>query len=189
MAHRHALLDSCWALLPAAPAPGPVEFSTRIGPLQGAAELYQPLLQALGEGPQSFAELARRPALAAQIGQLSGALQLLMWAGYAHPLLHAPVDVTRCQALNRLLAEGTLQGVGYAHLAAPSLGASVPADTLEMAAARVLLEHPQLRGVLLSETIQALLRRHGVMVEQAAERVQRFEQYTLPSWQVLGVVP
>ncbi len=58
-----------------------------------------------------------------------------------------------------------------------------------MAAARVLLEHPQLRGVLLSETIQALLRRHGVTVEQAAERVQRFEQHALPSWQVLGVVP
>jgi hypothetical protein len=151
--------------------------------------LYQPLLQALGEGPQSFAELARRPALAAQVGQLSGALQLLMWAGYAHPLLHAPVDVTRCQALNRLLAEGALQGVGYAHLAAPSLGASVPADKLEMAAARVLLEHPRLRGVLLSETIQALLRRHGVAVEQAAERLQHFEQYTLPRWQVLGVVP
>jgi len=166
-----------------------VEFSTRIGPLQGAAELYQPLLQALGEGPQSFAELARRPALAAQIGQLSGALQLLMWAGYAHPLLHAPVDVARCQALNRLLAEGALKGEGYAHLAAPSLGASVPADKLEMAAARVLLEHPQLRGVLLSETIQALLRRHGVTVEQASERVQRFEQHALPSWQVLGVVP
>ncbi|WP_347506252.1 class I SAM-dependent methyltransferase [Pseudomonas anguilliseptica] len=189
--HRQALLDSCWALLPAAPAPAPgaVEFSTRIGPLQGAAELYQPLLQALGEGPQSFAELARRPALTAQVGQLSGALQLLTWAGYAHPLLHASVDVTRCQALNRLLAEGTLQGVGYAHLAAPSLGASVSADMLEMAAARVLLEHPQLRGTLLSETIQALLRRYGLGVEQVVERVQHFEQRTLPSWQVLGVLP
>lgn len=188
-AHRQALLDSCWALLPAAPAPGAVEFSTRIGPLQGAAELYQPLLQALGEGPQSFAELARRPELAAQVGQLSGALQLLTWAGYAHPLLHAPVDVTRCQALNRLLAEGALQGAGYAHLAAPSLGASVPADKLEMAAVRVLLEHPHLRGTLLSETTQALLRRYGLGVERVVERLQHFEQRTLPGWQVLGVLP
>lgn len=188
-AHRQALLAGCWAALPGAPAPGAVHFDTRIGPVEGAAELYTPLLQALADGPQSFAELARRPTLSAQLGNLSAALQMLTWAGHAHPLQPGAVDAPRCQALNRLLSEGALQGAGYRHLAAPSLGAGLPADLLEMAAARVLLEHPQLRGSLLRETVLALLRRTAQTVEQVEQRLQQFEVRTLPLWQQLGVVP
>lgn len=187
--HRQALLAGCWAALPGAPVDGAVTFDTRIGPVEGDANLYAPLLQALAAGPQSFAELARRPELSGQIGLLSGALQLLSWAGHAHPLRAGDVDVARCQALNRLLAEGALQGSGYTHLAAPSLGAGIAASTLEMAAARVLLEHPHLRGSLLHETVLALLRRtaHGFDADIGAH-LQRFERITLPVWQQLGVV-
>ncbi|MBD9482126.1 class I SAM-dependent methyltransferase [Pseudomonas sp. PDM14] len=187
--HRQALLGSCWAVLPGAPADGPVLFDTRIGPVEGDVSLYGPLLQALGEGPQSFAELARRPQLSGQIGLLSGALQLLTWAGHAHPLRAGAVDVACCQRVNRVLAEGALHGSGYTHLAAPSLGAGIAANTLEMASARVLLEHPALRGSLLHETVLALLRRTGHGFDSdVATHLQRFEAVTLPVWQRLGVV-
>jgi hypothetical protein len=88
-----------------------------------------------------------------------------------------------------LLAEGALQGVGYTHLAAPGLGGAVIADLLQMAAARVLLEHPQLSGALLYETTLALLRRNGhVPAVQASELIQHFERHTLPIWRALGVL-
>ncbi|MBB4817214.1 SAM-dependent methyltransferase [Pseudomonas alcaligenes] len=186
--HRQALLDGCWAGMPDAPDQGALRFDTRIGPVEGEATLFSPLLQALAEGPQRFTELASRPALASQLSGLNRALQMLAWAGHAHPMLTGAVAAERCQGLNRLLAEGALLGEGYGHLAAPSLGAPVAASPLEMACARVLLEHPQLRGSLLRETALALLRRHGWQVEDAAGHWQRFEARTLPAWLQLGVV-
>lgn len=191
--HRQALLDGCWGALPGAPVDGGLSFDTRIGPVQGDAELFGPILRSLAEGPRSFAELAAHPALLSQLGALSPALQMLAWAGHAHPLLAGEVEVPRCRALNQLLAEGALQGAGYGHLAAPSLGAGLAADMLEMAAARVLLEHPALHGRLLAETVAALLRRSGREVafdsgESLAERMQRFERQCLPIWRQLGVV-
>lgn len=187
--HRHALLNGRWAALPGAPQAGAPIFDTRIGPVQGSAQLFDPLLQALAQGPQFFAELAQRPGLAAQIGNLSSALQSLLWAGFVHPLHATPVNPVHCHKLNRLLVEGALQGAGYAHLAAPGLGGAVVADLLEMAAARVLMEHPQLSGALLHETTLALLRRHGrVPAVQASELIQHFERHTLPIWRAQGVL-
>lgn len=187
--HRQALLASCWAALPGAPASGALLFDTRIGPVQGDAQLFSPVLQALAAGPRSFSELLRQPALAAQPGNLSPALQMLLWAGHAHPLVDAPVAPVACQALNRLLAEGDLQGAGYGHLAAPSLGASIPVNRLEMAAARVLLEHPELSGERLQETVLALLRRFALAAGvPEREQLQAFERHRLPIWRQLGVV-
>ncbi|CAD5106408.1 class I SAM-dependent methyltransferase [Zestomonas carbonaria] len=187
--HRQALLAGCWAALPGAPADGGLTFDTRIGPVQGDEQLFAPLLAALAEGPQSFAELARRPALAAQIGNLSAALQMLAWAGHAHPLLNGEVAVERCQALNRVLSEGALHGAGYRYLAAPSLGAPLAADLLEMAAVRVLLEHPHLRGRLFRETVLAVLRRADLAAgDEQVRRLDAFEARTLPAWLRLGVV-
>jgi SAM-dependent methyltransferase len=187
--HRQALLAGCWAALPGAPAGGALQFDTRIGPVQGDGQLFGSLLGALSAGPRSFAELLRQPALAAQPVNLSPALQMLLWAGHAHPLLEGAVAPASCQALNRLLAEGDLQGAGYGHLAAPSLGAPIPASRLEMAAARVLLEHPQLGGQRLRETVLALLRRFGLAAgAPEREQLQAFELGTLPIWRQLGVV-
>lgn len=187
--HRQLLLDGCWATLPGAPQPGGLTFDSRIGPVQGDAQLFLPLLSALASGAQSFAELARHPELNTRIGELSPALQLLLGEGLAHPLLEGEVAFARCQVLNRLLAEGALQGAGYGHLAAPILGAPIAADILEMAAARVLLEHPQLRGELLHETALALLRRTGrACGEEERVRLRSFEAETLTRWLQMGVV-
>lgn len=187
--HRQALLDGCWSALPAAPSSGAVSFDTRIGAVQGEEGLFSPLLCALAEGPQRFIELARRRELAGQLGELSPALQLLLGAGMALPLLEGEIAVEHCQAFNRVLAEGALQGAGYRHLLAPSLGAPIPASLEEMAAARALLEHPQLRGELLCETALALLRRTGHAAGEAQIAALRgVAENTLKHWLQLGVV-
>ncbi|WP_462379015.1 class I SAM-dependent methyltransferase [Pseudomonas sp. Marseille-QA0892] len=191
--HRVALLEQVVAALPRAPAPGNVRFDTRIGPVEGDASLFSPILDALARQPQRFSGLARTPALAGQISDISPALQTLTWAGHIHPMLPGRVDVATCQAFNRVISERVIAGERYSHLAAPSLGSGIAADFVEMAAARVLLDHPRLRGTLLRETVDAMLRRSGwKAVDNAGEplgaQLARFEREVLPIWQQYGVV-
>lgn len=192
-AHKAALFDQVVAALPGAPTQGGVTFETRIGPVEGAASLFSPILQALAERPQSFPGLLRLPALAGQGGSISPALQALTAAGHVHPLLPGQIDVAGCQAFNRVVSERVLAGARYSHLAAPSLGSGVAASFLEMAAARVLLDHPALRGTLLCQTVDALLRKVGWQpldnpADSLPAQLSRFERDTLPAWQQFGVV-
>lgn len=85
-AHLRALDALAYAALPGAPGGGELRFDTRIGPIVGPAELFEPLLQALARGPHSFATLRALPAYAGQPGLLNQLLQTLVWAGCAHPL-------------------------------------------------------------------------------------------------------
>jgi hypothetical protein len=191
--HRDALLDQVVAALPSMPPPGAVMFETRVGSVEGSANLFAPILHALTPAPKRFYNLASLPALAGQVGSISPALQALTSAGYVHPMLPGLVDVEGCQALNQVICERVLSGGRYSHLAAPTLGSGVAASFLEMAAVRVLLEHPRLRGPSLCQTVDALLRKVGWRpVDKPTETLQaqlgRFEQRTLPIWQQLGVV-
>ncbi|GAB3382282.1 methyltransferase regulatory domain-containing protein [Azotobacter armeniacus] len=188
-AHRQALLDQVVTALPGAPQGGGIDFDTRIGPVQGQAGLFGPLLEALATGPRSFAELARLPALQGQTGLISPALQMLAWAGHVHPLLPGKVAVERCRALNLVLAERVLQGADYGHLAAPSLGSAVRADRLQLIALRVLLEYPGLSGRMLQETLRALLGDAGLDPGgNFGTRLQRFERTVLPHWRWMGLL-
>lgn len=187
--HRNLLLDQVLSALPGAPQRGGLQFDTRIGPVQGAASLFSPLLEALVQRPCRFAELLELPALHAQRDLLSPALQMLAWAGHLQPLLPGPLDISACQRLNRLLSERCLQGQAYGHIAAPSLGASLSADPLQMAILRVLLEYPSLRGPLLLETVRAVQRDcRQPSVAEDTQRLARFEQQVLPHWQRMGIV-
>ncbi|MFC0708184.1 class I SAM-dependent methyltransferase [Azorhizophilus paspali] len=188
-AHRQALLDQVVTALPGAPEGGGIDFDTRIGPVQGQAGLFSPLLGALAAGPCSFAELARLPALQGQTGLISPALQMLAWAGHIHPLLPGEVATERCRSLNQVLCERALQGTAYGYLAAPSLGSAVAADRLQMVALRVLLEYPGIAGRLLRETIWTLLANAGGPGEADLEqRLLTFETVVLPRWRQMGML-
>ena len=191
--HKAALFDQVVAALPGAPSEGAVTFETRVGAVEGAASLFDPILRALAKRPQSFPGLFQLPALAGQGGSISPALQALAWAGYVHPLLPGAVAVETCQGFNRIICERVLAGAHYGHLAAPSLGSGVPASFIEMAAVRVLLDHPELRGAILCKTVDALLRKVGWTAldnpqSSLQAQLSRFESHTLPFWQQLGVV-
>lgn len=83
-AHLRTLDALRLALLPGAPAPGALRFGTRVGPVEGPAELFAPVLQALAAAPRSFAELRTLPVFRDNPGLLNQVLQMLVWAGHAH---------------------------------------------------------------------------------------------------------
>ncbi|MDR0439762.1 MAG: class I SAM-dependent methyltransferase [Candidatus Accumulibacter sp.] len=103
--HRAALETLRFAALPGAPKAGALRFDTRIGPVDGPAEMFSPLLSALSDGrPKTFRELMALPAYAGNGGIVNQACQMLMWAGILHPCPpRAPADAAAAQALNRVL--------------------------------------------------------------------------------------
>lgn len=64
------------------PTRGALTFDTRIGPVTLPMPLVAPLLDALQDGPGTYADLARLPAYAAQPGSINSLLQMLAWAGW-----------------------------------------------------------------------------------------------------------
>ncbi|SFX98440.1 Methyltransferase domain-containing protein [Paracoccus pantotrophus] len=137
-AHLELLRRWTWRLLPGAPAPGGLVFQTRIGPVDGDARIFRPLLAQLGEGPAGFAELERIQPFTGRPGLLNQALQTLLWSGAAHPVL--PVgDPAPSARLNRHLLGGRAQGQAVPALACPALGSGLAfgvADLDALAAGR-----------------------------------------------------
>ncbi len=102
-AHLAALDAIAFALLPDAPArSGGLRFDTRIGPVDGPAELFDPLLRALATQPCRFSQLRTLPVFAHQPGLLNQAMQVLLWAGIAHPLSTAPATPVRDETARSL---------------------------------------------------------------------------------------
>lgn len=130
--HWQALAELPLALLPAAPRRGPLRFDTPIGPVQGEAALFDPLLAALRRGPCRVGDLARHGAHPAQLNQ---AVQMLIWSGCAHPVRSPLPDPQAAWRLNRALCAS---GVGW--LAAPALGGALPVAPELMPAVAALLE-------------------------------------------------
>jgi SAM-dependent methyltransferase len=122
--HRAALEAMRFAALPGAPRAGALRFDTRIGPIDGPAEMFSPLLAALADGkPKTFRELMALPAYAGNGGIVNQAAQTLMWAGILHPCLpDAPAHPSSAKALNRVLARCLAD---CAWIAEPLLGTGV----------------------------------------------------------------
>lgn len=161
--HRAALSRRRWCLLPAAPAPGAVRLETRIGPVDGAEAVFAPLLASLAEAPKSFAELLELPAFSGNGGVLNQALQMMLWAGWVHPL-QATADLAACRRLNRVIAADARLGHEMPALAAATIGSGVPAKPLDLAVCHLLQASPQLAGEALADASQRLL---GTAVEPA----------------------
>jgi len=123
-AHLDALDALVFAALPGAPATleGDLRFDTRIGPVTGARALFAPALEALAQGPVSFADLRLLAPYDAAPGLLNQALQALTWAGFAHACLPSSRD-TAADALSRQLSP--LPGVPALALL-PAIGSAAP---------------------------------------------------------------
>ncbi|MDH2328423.1 class I SAM-dependent methyltransferase [Cereibacter sp. SYSU M97828] len=91
--HMDLLREQRFGVLAAAPKPGRVAFSTRIGPVEGEAAIFGPLLSRLHAGAAAFAELERLQPFAGRPGLLNQALQMLQWAGAVHPLRSGAASV------------------------------------------------------------------------------------------------
>ncbi|WP_374299995.1 methyltransferase regulatory domain-containing protein [Paracoccus sp. (in: a-proteobacteria)] len=128
-AHLSLLRTTAWRLLPGAPAPGRLTFQARIGPVEGDAAIFRPLLQALAQGSQSFDALEKVPPFAGRPALLNQALQMLLWAGVAHPAVPVanPAPAAR---LNRIL----LAEKHRPALACPALGSGLALGARDLAA-------------------------------------------------------
>ncbi|HWX47040.1 MAG TPA: methyltransferase regulatory domain-containing protein [Roseomonas sp.] len=173
--HRRALAALGLAALPGAPRGGSLRFDTPIGPVQGEAALFGPLLTTLAQGPRSLEALSRLPGAPVHPALLNQAAQMLLWSGCAHPVARPLPDPAPAWALNRqLVASGT---AGW--LVAPALGTALPASAEEMAAAAVVLSNPSISGAALAAAIPALMR----------DKAIQWQRKTLPAWAALGVLP
>ncbi|MDR2091778.1 MAG: class I SAM-dependent methyltransferase [Azoarcus sp.] len=126
--HRAALEALSFVALPGAPKKGALRFETRVGPVDGPEAMFSPLLAALADGkPHSFRELMTLPEYAGRGGLLNQASQMLLWAGYLHPV-PPEADATPTHALNRALAQRTAARSGheYGWIAAPDIGSGLP---------------------------------------------------------------
>ncbi|MBW7902513.1 MAG: methyltransferase regulatory domain-containing protein [Rhodocyclaceae bacterium] len=182
--HRDALLVQRFAALPGAPAGGALRFETRIGPVDGPAEMFAPLLERLaGAGSASFRDLLASPGYAGRGGLLNQACQMLLWAGYLHPC-QSVSDAAPAQALNRALWRRAAAGHDYAWVAAPAVGSGLPAGRAAMLAAHALDNDPSLRGPALVAAVRAL-----DAGAADARTLAAFEHDALPAWRRLGVLP
>ncbi|UHD46817.1 class I SAM-dependent methyltransferase [Aureimonas altamirensis] len=67
-------------------AGGAVTVQTRVGPVEGAAAIFAPLLDAFASGDRGFDELARLPPFSGRPGLLNQSLVLLMEGGLVRPV-------------------------------------------------------------------------------------------------------
>lgn len=126
-AHLEALRGLTFRPMPGAPRRGPIGLDTRIGPVEGAAAVFDPLLARLHAGPASFGDLealepfARRPAL------LNQSLAMLMTCHAVHPLGPGGADAQEASArLNAVLDRRQAARVHYPARALAAIGGPVP---------------------------------------------------------------
>lgn len=180
--HRATLEAQRFVALPGAPQAGALRFDTRIGPVEGPAAMFSPLLGALAGGrPAAFRELLALPGYAGRGGMLNQACQMLLWAGHLHPCLPA-AETAPAQALNRALWRAVAAGRDYAWVAAPAIGSALPAGRTAMLAAHALDGDPALRGEALLAAVRTL---DGEAAD--AQALAAFERELLPAWRRLGV--
>jgi SAM-dependent methyltransferase len=177
--HRAALESLSFVALPGAPQEGALRFETRIGPVDGPAAMFSPLLKALSDGkPHAFRELMTLPGYAGRGGLLNQATQMLLWAGYLHPVPPG-ADAAPAQALNRALWRAAA-GREYGWIAAPVIGSGLPADRLAMLSAHAL--RLQRSGIEDRESAAP----DGGKIDAPA--LAAFERETLPAWRRLGAL-
>lgn len=121
--HLEQLARIILLALPQAPTGGGLRFETRIGPVDGAAEIFSPLLAALAQGALAFVAALKLPIFAAQPHVLNQAFQMLIWAGYAHP--RRP-DRTQSAPAPAVILSDPAGATRY--VAMPSMGTALPSS-------------------------------------------------------------
>jgi len=199
---RDALLDQMRFTLLTPPDAVTFEFPIPIGQLTGARAIYQGIVDALAEGPRSYGELSRLPALAgAQDGVLLQAVTLLVGTRQIHPVSEIDGGGEAAPAFNRALLERTAFDEYPNHIAAALAGTAVRVDFADLVAMRALVRN-QADAVqvareawpAMARTGRRLLRNGQILPDQAAneaeltERIKAFNQTKLPLFRKLGVI-
>jgi SAM-dependent methyltransferase len=201
-AEHEAQLDACPFVLLTEPAGVALDFPVPIGRLAGQPGHYMPILEALAEGPKTYRELRRLPALAQlNPGAVLQAVTLLVGARHIHPGHGLAFAASGAAArFNAVVERRTELGGVPNRFASEAAGTAISADLAELIA---------LGGVLRGESRQdsvergwALMARTGrrlvvdgaAVMDQAgaeaelARRIEAFAQGRLPRLRDLDVV-
>ena len=214
---REVLLGLRFALLsrptPKEAGAHPYVYGTSLGEVNGKPEVYGPLYDALQSGPKTLGELMQVPLIAADgqggvaartLGDTLQAVGLMLAAGHvalARGALSGAADKA-AKALNRAIAQASLDGAPYRSAVASALPWVLGATDSELMLAALHLSQPKaeadrlaqvwvdrllLLGRGLAHEGQALTTREA-MLPRATALVQAFQAQTWPTWQRLGVL-
>lgn len=178
------------------------EFPIPLGGLTGDPATYRPVVEALADGPRSFAEILALPPFASA-GEAAAlqAIALLVGAGHVHPVAEPDPSAEPAKAFNRAVIQRFAYDGAPAHLAAPAIGTGVRADFTDLlaldavgrgekdmaAAARRGWEIMARKGARLQKDGQTLPDQAANEAELAA-RLAAFKKARLPVLTRLGAV-
>ncbi|MDP3173605.1 MAG: class I SAM-dependent methyltransferase [Phenylobacterium sp.] len=199
---REAMLDDTRFTLLVAPEAATFEIPVPIGQLKGQPAIYQPIVDALAEGPLTYGDLRnRRALLGAREGAVLQALILLVNSRQVHPVIRQGVTDAAAPRFNRAVADRARFGEVSSYIAAPLAGTAVRVDLVDLLALGAAL-----RGVddvaqaaregweVMAATGRRLLKDGRTLDDQAgneaelAARVATFNRTKLPMLRGLGAV-
>jgi SAM-dependent methyltransferase len=171
-----------------------------LGVVSGDQKIYRPIVEALAEGPKSYGELARLPALAGvRDGAVFQALGLLVDGRQIHPV--APgASASTAAAFNRALLARMAVDEVPTHLAAAGLGTAFHLEFEQMLAVAAAFANEDdtpataRRGWELMARTGRRMRKNGVTLPDDAHegelalRIDRFKASRLPLLRGLGVL-
>lgn len=199
--HRERWLSARFALC-CMPEDVPVKVTGAMGEASLQTETYRPVVDALGAGPASVAELLQRPELAALgFGRVQQVLQVLVGMGNVNPCLPAAIAMqgqASTRAFNRAVVEQARYSGDLGYLASPVLGSAINIDRIHQLflLARLLDNAEPVRFALaaLTSNNQRLTVNGQILAteeENLAELGRRFQGWTtkvVPVLTNLGII-
>ena len=186
---NQGLLQSRFVLIK---KPNDFKFKTTFGEVNAKSETYQPIIDALAEGPKSVAQLGGAPASTIQ------ALTLLLETG---SIGIETKTTSKTIKFNKAVAKAATQGAPYAVLACSKIGSGIAAGTPTLMLLDAMAEKtpttPEALGKALADKLAAIGRqlvKDGQPItepEQIKAETQKqgkdFLEKTLPTYKRLGV--
>jgi SAM-dependent methyltransferase len=189
-------------VLTTAPA-GEVKVATTVGEAKVAPNIVGPVVEELGKGPRTIAQLTGLPQLRSE-ANVAIAIQAIILLVHAGVVMLAPtetVPATSAQGLNRVIAKAVANGAPYQYVAAPVLGTAIQTNDVDLLLLDAWLSQAGLDAAGLGEALVAGLAKLGrglnssdglltgdALNQRAADLSQTFLTTKLPRWSSWGVV-
>ncbi|MGV6872761.1 methyltransferase regulatory domain-containing protein [Pseudochelatococcus sp. B33] len=184
------------------PADVPRKIAARVGEVSLNASVYDPVIAALGRGPQTLAELVTDADVARLTwGQVTEALHVLVLVGAAHPALPAEGEAertARAKAFNAAVAERVKAGDAIQVLASPITGSGIGLDNLSQLLFTAYATDAQDKAAFVRQQLRerghALIKDGATIEDGAAEAehlraaIASFENDTLKVLRRAGIV-
>lgn len=201
---RRRLEQSIFALVRRPKPEEAITFRLSLGEVSGKREMYDPLMDALENGPKSIEELMTVPGPGPRPRSFADTLQsLAMLLSAGQVSLHHPApDGEAVRLLNQVISTGVAEGAPYRYLIAGNTGAVTTAGDVEMLLLSFTFDSGEIDGDTMADRAvdRLLLLRKALvkdgetltsretMLPRARELVQEFRTVTLPRWRTLGIV-